>query len=104
MPEPTTLTVAKEESVAIESVPNWSITNLTSDSALGRSVRLTVKLMSVVRSLLAFCSMVSTLIPTLANGSNRAAATPGWSGTERTVIFATLVFRAMPVTLILFSI
>ena len=90
------LTAARPAALTTPAAPNCGATASTRRTAAGRSVRLTVKLMSVtpacsgVTGPPVFCTMVSTLMLASASGSNRAAARPGRSGTPCTVILATL--------------
>jgi hypothetical protein len=54
--------------------------------------------MSVILSCEIVCTIISTLMPASANGTNTLAATPGLSATRRKVICASSREKAMPVT------
>ena len=56
----------------------------------------TVKLMSVCPSVEVFCTIMSTLTFAAASGSNKAADTPGRSGTPSTVTLASLTSVTTP--------
>ena len=71
--------------------------------SLGRSSRGAVNEMSVDPPCATFCTIMSMLISSPATAPNRAAATPGRSGTPSIVTFASVVSRATP-EMIAFSI
>ncbi|MBT9149281.1 MAG: hypothetical protein DDT28_00704 [Dehalococcoidia bacterium] len=98
------LTLPSVASLVQLRAPIDSATGLITSMALFRSLFATVKVRSVMRLILAFWTMVSTLIFALANASKIALAIPGLSGTPITVTLAILKSWAMPLTLFLISI
>ena len=85
--------------MVISRAPSLRATGSRIRRAFGRSVRVTVKLMSVVPPWLTFWTITSTLTPASASGAKIACATPGRSGTSTIVTFATFRSWARPRTL-----
>jgi hypothetical protein len=85
------LTFARRESVRMSPALIWWAIGSISFNARSRSLRVTVKVTSAMRSTLAFWTIVSMLIPASDRGPKRVAAMPGRSGTPRTVTLATSV-------------
>ncbi len=98
------LTLARWVSASVSGAPISAATGFTISRARSRLACVTVNVRSVSRSTLAFWTIVSTLMPASASGSNRRAAMPGWSGTPRRVMRATSVSSAIPETLLRCSI
>ena len=99
IPVPTIETDPRSASATTSLASSCGRIDSTTRSAGSASPRSTVNVMSVRLSTLAFCTIVSTETPASASGVKSCAATPGRSGTPRTVIFAIASSCAMPRTL-----
>ena len=100
MPAPTIETFATELSVVMSRKPRSRMSGSSSRFALASSTRGIVKERSVAPPWPTFWTIMSTLMPASASGSNTLRATPGRSGTSTRVIFATLRSWASPRTLL----
>jgi hypothetical protein len=98
MPRPTTETLATSGSWATPEAPTDRAAFSTARSVSARSPESTVKLTSVVPSVATFWTIMSTTICDPAIEWKSEWTTPGRSGTRKTVIRASSLARAAPVT------
>jgi hypothetical protein len=98
MPTPTTETFAIRWSCDTPSAPIIFATRSVRSSASARSSSGTVNEMSARPPCPTFCTIMSTAIPDSASAENNAWLEPGWSGAPSSVIRASSLARAMPLT------
>ena len=99
MPTPITEILATLVSDLISANLRSALAFSRRSTARARSARGTVKVMSVeLPSSETFCTIMSTLMLAPASGPKIAAATPGRSATRVTVILASSLEKAMPLT------
>ena len=91
MPAPMTLTLPMVSSMSNSRAPSRFVMSRSALSAAAMSSAGMVQLMSLCPDSLVFWMMVSTLTCAAARALNTWAATPGWSGTPRTVTLASSV-------------